>query len=79
MQVRERKPRLPTDTKSETGLAGEWSNPGYGAGMFPDVSSIKRNGPNPSVFTGLPSCSNAAARFLRVTVTSPCKCRVEPR
>jgi hypothetical protein len=40
MQVRERKLRLPTDTKSEMGLAGEWSNPGYGAGMFPDVSSI---------------------------------------
>jgi hypothetical protein len=40
IQVRERKLRLPTDTKSEMGLAGEWSNPGYGAGMFPDVSSI---------------------------------------
>jgi hypothetical protein len=40
MQVRERKLRLPTDTKSEMGLAGEWLNPGYGTGMFPDVSSI---------------------------------------
>jgi hypothetical protein len=66
MQVRERKLRLPTDTKSEMGLAGEWSNPGYGAGMFPDVSSIKRNGPNPSVFIGLPGCSNAATRLILI-------------
>jgi hypothetical protein len=65
MPVRERKLKLPTDTKSEMGLAGEWSNPGYGAGMFPDVSSIKRNGPNPSMFTGLPG-SNAATRLILI-------------
>ena len=34
--------KLPTDTKREMGLAGDWSNPGCDSGMFPDVSSINK-------------------------------------